>query len=61
MQLGGPLKRNQHLILSSFDDKMDLPINEKEFKYILEKIKGNPELYNKLWSFWFQYKHQNSK
>jgi hypothetical protein len=40
---------------------MDLPITEKEFKQILEKVKGNQQLYNKLWSFWFNYKHQNVK
>ena len=40
---------------------MELPINEKEFKYILEKIKGNNQLYSKLWSFWFKYKYQTNK
>ena len=40
---------------------MDLPITENEFKYILEKIKENRQLYNKLWSFWFRYKQQNDK
>jgi hypothetical protein len=61
MQLGGIRKSKPHLILSLFDDIMDLPINEKEFKYILDKIKGNQQLYSKLWSFWFRYKHQNDK
>jgi len=41
--------------------KMNLPISEKEFKYILEKVKGDHQLYNKLWSFWFKYKQQSSK
>ena len=40
---------------------MELPINEKEFKYILEKIRGNNHLYNKLWSFWFNYKQESCK
>ncbi len=40
---------------------MELPINEKEFKYILEKIKGNNQLYSKLWTFWFNYKYQTNK
>jgi hypothetical protein len=40
---------------------MNLPITEKEFKYILEKIKENQQLYSKLWSFWFQHKYQNNK
>jgi hypothetical protein len=61
MRLGGTPKNKQHLILSLFDTIMDLPISEKEFKYILEKIKENQQLYSKLWSFWFRYKHQNNK
>jgi hypothetical protein len=61
MRLGGTPKNKQHLILFLFDTIMDLPISEKEFKYILEKIKQDQQLYNKLWSFWFQYKYQNIK
>ena len=59
MLSGGMTKKKLHLILSLNSGKMNLPINETEFKYILEKIKGNQQLYNKLWSFWFKYKHQN--
>jgi hypothetical protein len=33
---------------------MELPINEKELSFILEKIKHNTQLYNKLWSYWFK-------
>ena len=33
---------------------MNLPINEKELEFILEKIKHNTQLYNKLWSHWFK-------
>jgi hypothetical protein len=29
---------------------MNLPITEKELEFILEKIKHNTQLYNKLWS-----------
>ena len=61
MQLVGSLNAELHLNLSLNSAKMDLPITEKEFKYILEKIKADQQLYNKLWSFWFQYKPQNSK
>jgi hypothetical protein len=61
MLLGGLTKKKLHLILSLNDGKMDLPVTEKEFKYILDKVKGDQQLYNKLWSFWFRYKHQNSK
>ena len=35
---------------------MDLPITEKELEFILEKVKHNTELYNKLWSYWFKMK-----
>ena len=35
---------------------MNLPITEKELNFILEKIKHNKELYNKLWSYWFKIK-----
>ena len=40
---------------------MDLPITEIELKYILEKVKSNKQLYNKLWTYLFNYKHQTSK
>jgi hypothetical protein len=33
---------------------MNLPITEKELEFILEKIKHNTQLYNKLWSHWFK-------
>ncbi len=33
---------------------MNLPITEKEFEFILEKIKHNTQLHNKLWSYWFK-------
>jgi hypothetical protein len=39
---------------------MNLPINEKEFEYILEQIKNkNSQLYNKLWAYKFN--HLNNK
>jgi hypothetical protein len=40
---------------------MELPITEKEFKYIMESIKGNKQLYDKLWTYWFNYKYQKGK
>jgi hypothetical protein len=40
---------------------MNLPINESEFNYILEVVKSNKQLYNKLWAYWFNYKYQNGK
>jgi len=61
MLLDGLTKKKLHLILSLNNGKMNLPISEKEFKYILEKVKGDHQLYNKLWSFWFKYKQQSSK
>ena len=33
---------------------MELPITEKDLKFILEKVKYNTQLYNKLWSHWFK-------
>jgi hypothetical protein len=35
---------------------MELPITEKELEFILEKIKHNTQLYNKLWTYWFKLK-----
>ena len=55
------MRKKLHLILSSLSDIMNLPISEKELKYILERVKENRKLYNKLWSFWIEYTHQNSK
>jgi hypothetical protein len=56
MQLDGNLKRQLLLILSLIDDIMELPINFKEFEYILEQIKNkNPQLYNKLWAYKFNH------
>jgi hypothetical protein len=40
---------------------MNLPINESDFTYILEKVKTNKQLYNKLWSYWFKLKYQSGK
>jgi hypothetical protein len=38
---------------------MELPITEKEFKLIIEMVKGKyPKLYNKLWAYQFKLKHQ---
>jgi phage-related protein len=61
MLSGGMMRKKLHLILSSLSDIMNLPISEKELKYILERVKENRKLYNKLWSFWIEYTHQNSK
>ena len=40
---------------------MNLPITESEFNYILQVIKSNKQLYNKLWTYLFNYKYQNGK
>ena len=40
---------------------MELPITENEFKYIMGSIKGNKQLYDKLWTYWFNYKYQKGK
>jgi hypothetical protein len=40
---------------------MNLPITESEFKYILNIVKSNTQLYNKLWAYWFKLKYQNGK
>lgn len=36
---------------------MEIPITEKEYKFIIESVKYNKELYNKLWAHWFQLKY----
>jgi hypothetical protein len=38
---------------------MELPITEKDLKFILGKVKHNTELYNKLWSYWFKMQTTN--
>ena len=38
---------------------MNLPITEKDLKFILEKVKHNKELYNKLWSYYFKMQTTN--
>lgn len=40
---------------------MNLPITKSEFKYILEAVKSNKQLYNKLWTYWFNLKYQKGK
>ena len=38
---------------------MELPITKKEFRLIIETVKGKcPELYNKLWAYQFRLKQQ---
>ena len=37
---------------------INLPITENEYKYIMESVKSNKQLYSKLWSYWFNYKYQ---
>jgi hypothetical protein len=38
---------------------MELPIIEKELKFIIESLKcKHPELYNKLWAYHFKLKYQ---
>jgi hypothetical protein len=62
MLLVGTLKRKQHLILSSFNDIMKLPITEKELDFIMEIVKyKNKNLYDKLWSYKFNYLLQKQK
>jgi hypothetical protein len=39
-----------------------LPINEKEFEYIISVVKrNNPSLYNKLWSYKMNYIIRNKE
>ena len=38
---------------------MELPITEKDLKFILEKVKHNKELYDKLWSYCFKMQTTN--
>lgn len=40
---------------------MNLPISKSEFKYILEAVKSNKQLHNKLWTYWFNLKYQKGK
>lgn len=41
---------------------MELPINEKEFKIILELVKSkSPEIYNKLWTYKWNKDKQNKE
>jgi hypothetical protein len=62
MQLDGTPKNKQHLILSLFDTIMDLPISEKELDIIIELAKTkNSQLYNKLWSYRFNYLKKDKK
>ena len=53
MPLGGLTKKKLHLILSFLNDKMDLPINEKELDIIISAMRlgGDTALYQKLWSY----------
>ena len=62
MLLDGIRKNRQHLILSSFDLIMELPITEKELDIIIELTKTkNSQLYNKLWSYRFNYLKKDKK
>lgn len=51
------MKKKLHLILSSLDDKMNLPINEKELNTIISamRIGGDTSLYQKLWCYKMNY------
>lgn len=42
-------------------DLTKLPISEREYKYIMEKVKDNKDLYSKLWTYLFKIKHQGDK
>lgn len=42
-------------------DLTNLPISETEYKYIMEKVKDDKNLYNKLWTYLFRVKHQEAK
>ena len=57
MLLGGLTKKKLHLILSFLNDKMNLPINEKELNTILSAMRlgGDTALYQKLWSYKMNY------
>jgi hypothetical protein len=57
MLLGGLTKKKLHLILSFLDDKMNLPINEKELNTIISAMRlgGDTALYQKLWSYKMNY------
>jgi hypothetical protein len=56
MQLDGIGKKQSHLILFSVDGMMQIPITEKEFQYIIKELKyKNKFLYDKLWSYKFNY------
>ena len=57
MLLGGLTKKKLHLILSFLDDKMNLPINEKELNTIISamRIGGDTALYQKLWCYKMNY------
>jgi len=40
---------------------MNIPITEKDYKYIMESVKSNKKLYDKLWTYWFNLKYQKDK
>lgn len=40
---------------------MEMPITEKEYEFIMEAVKHNTQLYNKLWTHWFHLKHRKEK
>ena len=62
MPLDGILKDKPHLILSLFNIIMELPITEKELDIIIELTKTkNSQLYNKLWSYRFNYLKKDKK
>jgi hypothetical protein len=62
MLLDGIPKSKQHLILFLFDTIMELPITKKELDFIIELVKHkNPELYNKLWTYRFNFKTGDKK
>ena len=42
-------------------DLTKLPISEREYKYIMEKVKDDKNLYSKLWTHLFRVKHQEGK
>jgi hypothetical protein len=50
--------QNQHYIFEWF---MNIPITEKDYKYIMESVKSNKKLYDKLWTYWFNLKYQKDK
>ena len=49
-------------LASDIDDKMNLPITEKELNIIIDSLKNkHPDLYNKLWSYRINLKHPKNE